>query len=111
MIQPEKETDISDTDYTDSVISNCDGKMTQQNRLLVETLDESCLIQLAQAMVNQENAQRLIEPMDHKEGFWFGAGNVVESQHVAGELWLCGRYRNSGDSRTKTEEQERGIAC
>jgi len=72
---------------------------------------DQVLVRLTQSMVNQEKAQKLIEPMDHKPGFWFGGGNVVESNVRVGELWLCGRYRNVGDSRKGATAGERGVAC
>ena len=40
-------------------------------------------------------------------GHWFGGGNLVED--TAGTLWLVGRFRNHGDSRTGLGKGERGL--
>ena len=40
-------------------------------------------------------------------GFWFGGGNMVQDHD--GTLWLVGRYRNHGDSRTGLGAGERGL--
>jgi hypothetical protein len=63
----------------------------------------------AEALVDQRRARALIEPNRCASGFWFGGGNVVAAPD--GALWLCGRYRNAGDSRLGLEAGERGLAC
>jgi hypothetical protein len=53
---------------------------------------------LAETLIDQDRARVLIPPLESGPGFWFGSGNMVEDDR--GRLYLCGRYRNSGDSRT-----------
>ena len=65
------------------------------------------LTALALAMVNQEAARIIIEPQSPTSGFWFGGGNLVENHD--GSLYLVGRYRNYGDSRTGLDAGERGL--
>ena len=63
-------------------------------------------MELAQALVDQERA-RVIVPAERPEpGFWFGGGNL--SVGPDGALYLVGRYRNYGDSRTGLGRGERG---
>jgi hypothetical protein len=64
---------------------------------------------LAEALVDQRRARVLVEPNRRASGFWFGGGNIAEG--AGGTLWLCGRYRNTGDSRLGLEAGERGLAC
>jgi hypothetical protein len=61
---------------------------------------------LARLLVNQQRARVLIPPRENGPGFWFGAGNMVED--ARGQLYLCGRYRNAGDSRTGLQAGVRG---
>lgn len=70
---------------------------------------QDCLRALAEALVDQHRARVLVEPNRRASGFWFGGGNVVAD--AQGTLWLCGRYRNAGDSRLGLEAGERGLAC
>ncbi len=65
------------------------------------------LTRFAAALVDQDQARVLVEPQQRGEGFWFGGGDVVRD--VDGSYWLCGRYRNHGDSRTGTGAGERGL--
>ena len=65
------------------------------------------LQRLAFALIDQERATILVEPKDQSEGFWFGGGNVICDED--GVFWLCGRYRNHGDSRTGVGAGERGL--
>lgn len=58
------------------------------------------------ALIDQERARVIIRPTRSSEGFWFGAGNVVEHD---GTLYLVGRYRSYGDSRTGLGSGERGF--
>lgn len=65
------------------------------------------LTRLLLQLIDQRNARVLIEPLAPKTGFWFGGGNVVQDDE--GALWLSGRYRNFGDSRTGLQAGERGL--
>lgn len=65
------------------------------------------LIRFGQALINQEAARIIIEPQQHREGFWFGGGNLVQGRD--GHFYLVGRYRNVGDSRTGLAAGERGL--
>jgi len=40
------------------------------------------------------------------KGYWFGGGNMAAGPD--GRLYLCGRYRNAGDSRTGLDLGDRG---
>lgn len=65
------------------------------------------LVSLAEKLVDQNTSRTLITPKQSKEGFWFGGGNMIESK--SGELYLVGRFRNEGDSRTGVNAGERGM--
>ncbi|MEZ4868977.1 MAG: hypothetical protein R3C14_47085 [Caldilineaceae bacterium] len=65
------------------------------------------LVHFGQALINQTAARIIVEPMKKREGFWFGGGNLVEGSD--GHLYLVGRYRNFGDSRTGLAAGERGL--
>lgn len=65
------------------------------------------LIALTEALVDQQAARILIEPLGNRQGFWFGGGNVVRDRD--GSVLICGRYRNFGDSRTGIDSGERGL--
>ncbi|NJN83668.1 MAG: hypothetical protein HC802_16230 [Caldilineaceae bacterium] len=67
------------------------------------------LLNFLAALIDQKQARVLVEPQARASGFWFGGGNLVQDD--AGDLWLCGRYRNFGDSRTGLEAGERGLEC
>ena len=60
-------------------------------------------------LVDQMQAQTLVSPYQDALGFWFGGGNLV--QGADGAIWLTGRYRNAGDSRTGLQAGERGLEC
>ncbi len=49
----------------------------------------------------------IVPPQRASSGYWFGGGNMVEDSD--GTLWLVGRYRNQGDSRTGLGAGERGL--
>jgi hypothetical protein len=74
--------------------------------MLSEAVKEG-LVRFGQALINQEAARVIIEPMQRREGFWFGGGNLVKGRD--GHLYLVGRYRNFGDSRTGLAAGERGL--
>lgn len=62
---------------------------------------------LGQALVDQERARVIVPPQQNSTGFWFGGGNMIES--IDGDLYVVGRYRNFGDSRTGIGAGERGL--
>ncbi|MCR9116510.1 MAG: exo-alpha-sialidase [bacterium] len=61
----------------------------------------------ARALVNQKAARVIVPANEPSSGFWFGGGNMVQS--ADGDLWLVGRYRNFGDSRTGLYAGDRGL--
>jgi len=64
------------------------------------------LTALARVLVDQNAARMLVSPYEKREGFWFGAGNL--SRDRSGAMFLIGRYRNYGDSRTGLDAGTRG---
>lgn len=68
---------------------------------------EQKLVKLGQSLINQEKAKVIVPPLDASTGFWFGGGNVIQAPN--GNLYLAGRYRNFGDSRTGVGAGERGL--
>ncbi len=58
-------------------------------------------------LVDQNAAHVIVKPQDRKSGFWFGGGNMVEAPD--GSLYVVGRYRNAGDSRTGVAAGTRGL--
>lgn len=74
---------------------------------MLTTKAKERLVRFGQALINQEAARIVIEPMQRQEGFWFGGGNLVEGPD--GHFYLVGRYRNAGDSRTGLAAGERGL--
>lgn len=73
---------------------------------MLKEFHKAKLINLAKALVDQDRAKIIMPTHKDAPGFWSGAGNLVES--ADGTLYLCGRYRNSGDSRTGTIAGTRG---
>lgn len=69
---------------------------------------EAALVALLRELVDQERATVVVAPHAAVEGFWFGAGNAVVDP-VDGAVWLVGRYRDSGDSRTGLVAGARGL--
>ena len=69
----------------------------------------SALFDLLSALIDQHAARILVAPYAAASGYWFGGGNLVQADD--GALWLCGRYRNVGDSRTGLAAGERGLEC
>jgi len=67
---------------------------------------EQALESLAKTLVDQHRATVAVPPLENAQGFWFGAGNLVEGPE--GGFYLCGRYRNAGDSRTGLAAGARG---
>lgn len=72
-------------------------------------VQHQALHRLLAALVNQEKARVLIPAQQPSSGFWFGGGNILETSD--GTLWLTGRYRNFGDSRTGLGAGQRGLEC
>ena len=70
---------------------------------------ERKLIRLGTRLIDQKRGRRLVEPTEDRDGFWFGGGNSVRDPND-GSLWLIGRYRDAGDSRTGLTAGPRGRA-
>lgn len=64
------------------------------------------LTALADALVDQRAARVVVPPTEDASGFWFGGGNMVQAPD--GTLYLIGRYRDAGDSRTGVGSGVRG---
>lgn len=69
--------------------------------------DAARLRAFAMMLVDQSRARVIVSPLESKSGFWFGGGNMIEDEQ--GSLWLVGRYRNQGDSRTGVGAGDRGL--
>ena len=67
------------------------------------------LRQLLRALIDQNRAQVVVPAYARKRGYWFGGGNLLLDE--TGVIWMSGRYRNSGDSRTGLTAGERGQEC
>ena len=76
------------------------------NRIISDAVSAK-LKAAAAGLIDQERAEVIVEPYEDGEGFWFGGGNLIEG--ADGNLYLCGRYRNKGDSRTGLEMGARGL--
>jgi hypothetical protein len=70
---------------------------------------KTCLKNLLTQLIDQEQARIVVSPNEKSSGFWFGGGNFAQAQD--GSIWICGRYRNHGDSRTGLEAGQRGLEC
>jgi hypothetical protein len=70
---------------------------------------KTCLHHVLSELINQQQAHVLVPAYQAKSGFWFGGGDIVRDQ--TGGIWLSGRYRNHGDSRTGLEAGQRGVEC
>lgn len=68
---------------------------------------QSKLIDLGRLLVDQRGAKVLIPPYASSGGYWFGGGNLAVDP--GGDLYLVGRYRNEGDSRTGLAAGSRGF--
>jgi hypothetical protein len=73
------------------------------------TQQKNALLNLLKQLFNQEAAKIIIPAAKPKPGYWFGGGKLAADQN--GILWLSGRYRNAGDSRTGLEAGVRGTEC
>ena len=70
---------------------------------------ERKLIRLGTRLIDPKRGRRLVEPTKDRDGFWFGGGNSVRDPRD-GSLYLIGRYRDAGDSRTGLTAGSRGRA-
>ena len=68
---------------------------------------EAALAALLRELVDQERASVVVPPHAAADGFWFGGGNAVDDG--SGTVWLVGRYRDGGDSRTGLAAGARGL--
>lgn len=68
---------------------------------------ETKLNDFALILIDQQRAAITIPPQQDASGFWFGGGNMIEAPD--GKLFLVGRYRNFGDSRTGLGAGQRGL--
>lgn len=71
------------------------------------TAQREALVRLALRLIDQERARVAVAPYAAAEGYWFGGGSMVEGED--GALYLVGRYRNRGDSRTGLTSGARGL--
>jgi hypothetical protein len=71
-------------------------------------IQEKCLRGLLAALIDQEAARVLVSPYEDAMGFWFGGGSLANEAEA---IWLSGRYRNYGDSRTGLKAGQRGLEC
>ena len=65
------------------------------------------LLDFSKALVDQEKAKIIVPAQEAKSGFWYGGGNMAADEN--GNLYVTGRYRNFGDSRTGTGAGVRGL--
>lgn len=73
----------------------------------LHTALENKLGNFARALVDQDRARVVIPPQRNEAGYWFGGGNLaIDAQ---GQLYLAGRFRNQGDSRSGLAAGERGL--
>lgn len=68
---------------------------------------DAALVRLWRELINQERAVVAVPPNTAADGFWFGSGNAALDDN--GTIWLVGRYRDAGDSRTGLEAGARGL--
>lgn len=65
------------------------------------------LLTFCHRLIDQESARVIVAPQQPESGFWFGGGNMAQSSD--GKLYVVGRYRNAGDSRTGVAAGTRGL--
>ena len=63
---------------------------------------------LLKKLIDVDSNRILIPASCGASGYWFGGGNMVLHE---GAIYLCGRYRDQGDSRTGTKAGVRGREC
>ncbi len=68
---------------------------------------EAALVRLWRELIDQERANVAVPPNAAADGFWFGSGNAALDDD--GTVWLVGRYRDAGDSRTGLAAGARGL--
>ena len=73
---------------------------------LLTPIQTEKLTALAAALIDQDAARILVEPLERSTGYWFGGGNVIRDRD--GAIMISGRYRVYGDSRTGVHSGERG---
>ena len=73
----------------------------------MDKIKKEKLIAFAKRLVDQEKAKIIVPAQENSSGFWFGGGNMVQDR--VGNLYVTGRYRNFGDSRTGTGKGLRGL--
>jgi hypothetical protein len=78
-----------------------------QEDTVIDTRQKEKLVRFCHALIDQERARIIVPPLEPSTGFWFGGGNLVEGPD--GTLYLSGRYRTYGDSRTGLHVGERGV--
>lgn len=71
---------------------------------LVDRLTQLCT---SLVVLRPGAARVIVEPMKKESGYWFGGGNMLCG--ADGTLYLTGRYRNAGDSRTGVAAGTRGL--
>lgn len=74
---------------------------------LISARQAARLTHFCRLLIDQESARVIVEPQDAASGFWFGGGNMCQGPD--GALYVCGRYRNAGDSRTGVAAGTRGL--
>jgi hypothetical protein len=76
---------------------------------MMQKLDDAVVARLrtfAHKLIDPAHARVAIAPEQATKGFWFGGGNLVSGPD--GTLYLTGRYRSAGDSRTGLDLGDRG---
>ena len=68
---------------------------------------KASLTDFCRLLIDQRRARVVVPPLRNAPGFWFGGGNLTQGPD--GALYLSGRYRNYGDSRTGLAVGERGL--
>ena len=79
------------------------------NTLTITELQSKKLKNMLTALLDQEGASVIVPAQQSATGFWFGGGNLIETPD--GSIWISGRYRNFGDSRTGLGSGQRGLEC
>lgn len=75
----------------------------------MKILDDTTVARIrafAHTLVDPAHARIAIPPERAGKGYWFGGGNMAVGPY--GLLYLTGRYRNAGDSRTGLDLGDRG---
>ncbi|MBN1673539.1 MAG: exo-alpha-sialidase [Kiritimatiellae bacterium] len=75
----------------------------------LDSRQEAAVCRLLEKLISQNQARILVRAERPEPGFWFGGGNMLRDDD--GTVWLCGRYRNAGDSRTGLAAGLRGLEC